>query len=107
MKGARPPIRGRDAGLGARAPTLPSASATPPRAWWRRSRVTPATKLIDEVLGGFDEPPPKRDLDPLAVYLISGLEGLALERLERGETRELGRAREIFVSAAAVAIRST
>lgn len=66
-----------------------------------------STKLIDEVLGGLGEPPPKRDLDPLAVYLISGLEGLALECLERGETRELGRAREIFVSAAAVAIRST
>ena len=38
------------------------------------------------------------------VYLIAGLEGLALERLERGETPALRRAEELFVRSAAAAI---
>jgi hypothetical protein len=33
----------------------------------------------------------------VAVLVIAGIEGLSLERIERGETAELGRARELFV----------
>ena len=39
-----------------------------------------------------------------AVYLIAGVEGLAMERLERGETPALRRARELFVATAPDAI---
>ena len=38
------------------------------------------------------------------IYVIAGLEGLALERLERGETPALRRAEELFVRSAAAAI---
>ena len=33
----------------------------------------------------------------LAVLVIAGIEGLCLERIERGETADLRRARELFV----------
>jgi hypothetical protein len=36
-----------------------------------------------------------------AVFVIAGLEGLALERIERGDTEDLRRAREMFLRAAA------
>ncbi len=39
-----------------------------------------------------------------SVYVIAGLEGLALERLDRGETRALRKARELFVSSASAAL---
>ena len=38
---------------------------------------------------------------------MAGIEGLALERLERGETPALRQAREMFVSSASAAIRAT
>lgn len=40
-----------------------------------------------------------------AVFLLAGLEGLALERLDRGETPELSQARTLFETAAAAALR--
>jgi TetR/AcrR family transcriptional repressor of bet genes len=39
-----------------------------------------------------------------SVYLIAALDGLALERLERGETPALRRARELFVRSAVAAL---
>jgi len=42
----------------------------------------------------------RRDSEPAAIYLMGALEGLALEQLERGETRALRRARELFVRSA-------
>jgi TetR/AcrR family transcriptional repressor of bet genes len=45
-----------------------------------------------------------RDPEAGSVYLIAALDGLALERLERGETEALGRARELFVRAGAAAL---
>ena len=60
--------------------------------------------ILRELLRGLGDGPPKRDLDACAVFLIAGLEGLALERLERGETRELRAARRMFVDAAAGAV---
>jgi hypothetical protein len=35
-----------------------------------------------------------------SVYVIAGIEGLALERLDRGETPALKQARELFVDSA-------
>lgn len=44
------------------------------------------------------------DLDAIAVFLIAGLEGLSLERLDRGDSPALDRARKIFVASAIAAI---
>jgi TetR/AcrR family transcriptional regulator, transcriptional repressor of bet genes len=41
------------------------------------------------------------------VLVMAGVEGLALERLERAEDPALSRARELFVSSASAAIRAT
>jgi AcrR family transcriptional regulator len=60
--------------------------------------------VVRDLLAGLSSPPPKRDREPLAVYLIAGLEGLALDRLDRGETAALRRARAIWTRAAAAAI---
>jgi hypothetical protein len=44
------------------------------------------------------EPPVERKLAAtVAVLVIAGIEGLLLERIERGESAELGRARDLFV----------
>ena len=56
--------------------------------------------ILRELLRGLDQTPPARDLDAIVVYLIAGLEGLSLERLERGETAQLRGARDLFVSSA-------
>jgi AcrR family transcriptional regulator len=60
--------------------------------------------VVSDLLAGLDNPPPKRDHEGLAVYLIAGLEGLGLDRLDRGETPELRRARELWTQSAAAAI---
>ena len=39
----------------------------------------------------------------LTVMVISGMQGMTLERIERGATRERKRAREMFIRAALVA----
>ena len=56
--------------------------------------------ILRDLLRELDHPPPARDLDGLVVFLVAGLEGLSLERLERGETADLIRARSLFVDAA-------
>jgi AcrR family transcriptional regulator len=62
--------------------------------------------ILRELLRGLPEPPPARDLDGIVVFLVAGLEGLALERLGRGDSAGLQRARAHFVEAAsAVASR--
>jgi AcrR family transcriptional regulator len=53
--------------------------------------------ILRELLRHVGDGPPARDLDAFAIYLVAGLEGLSLERLERGETADLRRARELFV----------
>jgi AcrR family transcriptional regulator len=40
---------------------------------------------------------------PLTVMVIAGVQGLALERIERGNTQELRRARDLFVRSAVAA----
>jgi AcrR family transcriptional regulator len=44
------------------------------------------------------------DSEAASVYVIAGLEGLALERLDRGETAALRQARELFVEAASAVL---
>ena len=51
-----------------------------------------------------DGPGGGRASEAATVYVIAGLEGLALERLERGETPALRGAEELFVRSAAAAI---
>ena len=60
--------------------------------------------ILRRLMRNLGDGPAGRDLDAAAVFLIAGLEGLSLERLERGETAELKRAREIFVDSASVAL---
>ena len=62
--------------------------------------------ILRELLRGLRDAPPARDLDGIVVFLIAGLEGLSLERLERGETAELRRAREHFIAAAGAVLSS-
>jgi AcrR family transcriptional regulator len=56
------------------------------------------------LLGRIEDGPAPRRRDAVAVYLIAGVEGLALERLDRGETPELRRARDLWTRSAAAAI---
>jgi len=58
-------------------------------------------RLLVEAADG----PSPRAGEAAAVYLIACLEGLMLERLDRGETPALDRARELFVGAATAAVR--
>ena len=44
------------------------------------------------------------ELDAIAIYIQSGLEGLSLERLDAGDTAGLARASEIFAAGAVAAI---
>ncbi len=64
---------------------------------WR----TVLTGLLREVEDGPDE----ESAEIAAVFLIAGLEGLMLERLDRGETVALDGAREMFVRSATQAVR--
>jgi AcrR family transcriptional regulator len=57
------------------------------KASWRR--------IVGGLLGGSEA---------ASVYVIAGLEGLALERLDRGETPSLRKARELFVSSASAVL---
>lgn len=59
--------------------------------------------ILRELLRGLPDGPRGRVLEGVVVFLIAGLEGLALERLERGESEDLRRARTLFVDAAAAA----
>ena len=61
--------------------------------------------LID-LLGSAADGPPKRHAEAAAVYVIAGVEGLALERLDRGETPALRRAMEMYVASATEALSS-
>jgi AcrR family transcriptional regulator len=62
--------------------------------------------ITAELLTGAGDGPPARDAEAASVYAIAGLEGLMLERLDRGQTPALERAMEMFVSSAAAVISS-
>jgi AcrR family transcriptional regulator len=60
--------------------------------------------ILGELLSAIDDGPESREIDAAAVYLIAGIEGLALERLDRGDSPELRRARAMFERTAPAAI---
>jgi AcrR family transcriptional regulator len=63
-------------------------------------------EVLRELLVGADDGPSGRRAEAATVYVIAGIEGLALERLDRGETPALRRAAEMFVRSATGAIRA-
>ncbi len=54
-------------------------------------------RVLAELVARVSDGPPRADIDAATILFIAALEGLALEQLARGESRELARAREIFV----------
>ena len=62
--------------------------------------------VLRQLLRDLPDGPPARELDGIVVFLIAGLEGLSLERLERGETAALQRARTHFIQASSSLISS-
>jgi AcrR family transcriptional regulator len=61
-------------------------------------------EILVGLMRGLDDGPSPRAREAAALYLVAGIEGLALERLDRGETAELRRARAMFVRSAPEAI---
>lgn len=59
--------------------------------------------VLVDLLGGLEDGPPRGRREAVAVLLVAGIEGLALERLERGETPELGEARRMWAEGASAA----
>ena len=55
-------------------------------------------QVVSRVLTEAEPPVPPARVGAVTTLLIAGLEGLTLERIERGETPELEQARELFVS---------
>jgi AcrR family transcriptional regulator len=60
--------------------------------------------ILGELLGAVEDGPLPTDVDAATVYLIASVEGLSLERLDRGDTPELRRARRMFERSAPAAI---
>jgi AcrR family transcriptional regulator len=60
--------------------------------------------IVRELLRGLGRKVPEVELDAIAVFVISGLEGLSLERLGRGDSPELRAACAIFVDSATAAV---
>jgi len=56
------------------------------------------------LLTAAEDGPAKRDAEAAGIYVLAGIEGLVLERLDRGETRALKRAMRMFVNSAARAL---
>lgn len=57
--------------------------------------------VLDRLLRGAHPPMKRRDVPGVTTLVIAGLEGLLLERIERGETPALQRARKLFIGAIA------
>ncbi len=60
--------------------------------------------ILGDLMRGVDDGPPPQRAAAAAVFLIAGVEGLSLERLDRGDTPELRRARAMFERSAPAAI---
>jgi AcrR family transcriptional regulator len=65
------------------------------RARWRA--------VLIELLREADPSVPARRMNSFALLVSASIEGLALERIEGGETKALGQARELFVASASAA----
>jgi TetR/AcrR family transcriptional repressor of bet genes len=61
-------------------------------------------RITAELLAAADDAPPRARIDAAATHVVAGLEGLALERLARGDSDTLAEARELYVRGAAAAI---
>jgi AcrR family transcriptional regulator len=61
-------------------------------------------EILVDLLGAIAGGPPPRHAPAAAVFLLAGVEGLSLERLDRGDTPELQRARALFERSAPAAI---
>ena len=68
------------------------------RSMWR--------EVLLELLGNAEPALRRPKAEGLAVLISAGIGGLALERVEAGDTRALGRARELFVRSVVAAARS-
>jgi TetR/AcrR family transcriptional repressor of bet genes len=73
------------------------------------SEIMAATKVsfratLTELMRGLDDGPPESELEAAAVFLVAGIEGLALEHLDGGASPALDRARRMFERSAAAAI---
>jgi AcrR family transcriptional regulator len=62
---------------------------------------------LGDLLGAIDDGPPPRERGSTAVFLVAGVEGLALERLDRGDTPDLRRAKALWIRTAAAAISAS
>jgi AcrR family transcriptional regulator len=60
--------------------------------------------ILRELLRGLGLGLRAPELDAIAIFLVAGLEGLSLERLDRGDSAELDRARQMFIDGAVAAI---
>jgi len=60
-------------------------------------------EVLVDLFGNADDGPSRAGARALALMVNAGIQGLALERIERGLTRELKRARELFVRSAVAA----
>ena len=60
--------------------------------------------ILRERIAGLEPGLAADELDAIAIYVQSGLEGLSLERLDRGDTEALRRASEILIAGAVAAI---
>ncbi|HEX4759903.1 MAG TPA: TetR/AcrR family transcriptional regulator [Thermoleophilaceae bacterium] len=61
-------------------------------------------QVTAELLTAAEDGPSRRDAEAASIYVLAGIEGLVLERLDRGETPALRRAMRMFVNAAAAAL---
>ena len=96
----------RDPGLQRVYFDLASQSVVEPRV----NEIMAGTKVafretLVRLMSALPDGPAASGLEGAAVFLLAGLEGLALERLDRGETPELSQARALFQAAGAAAIR--
>jgi hypothetical protein len=53
--------------------------------------------VVSRLLLEASPPVAEKSVGAVTTLIIAGLEGLTLERIERGETAELDRARELFI----------
>jgi AcrR family transcriptional regulator len=60
---------------------------------------------LSELMRGLDDGPSEPELEAAAVFLVAGIEGLALEHLDRGASPALDRARRMFERSAAEVVR--
>ena len=99
-------VMDRDARLARLYFDLAAVSVVEPdvRAVMREMKDTWRTVLTGLLLEAGDGPGEPRSAETAAVYLIASLEGLMLERLDRGETEALDGALELFVRSARTAV---